>query len=176
MKFGTLPNIDKPISRLVQGTVMCTTEEQGYVNELLDAVLASGINTFDTAHVYGMGESEKSVGAWINARGNREDVVLLGKGAHPYDGRNRVTPEDIRADIAESLERFQTDYIDLYMLHRDDVTVPVEGLIDVLNEQIDKGVIRAIGGSNWTTARLAEANSYAAAQGLQPFHVSSPNF
>ncbi|MEM7799715.1 MAG: aldo/keto reductase [Chloroflexota bacterium] len=176
MKYSHLPHIPKPISRLVQGTIMCKTSEQAYTNDLLDAVYATGINTFDTAHVYGKGECEKSVGAWISARGIRDDVVILGKGAHPDAGRNRVTPEDIRADIAESLERLQTSYIDLYLLHRDDESVPVGPIVDVLNEHLDSGVIHAVGGSNWRPARLAEANAYAAAKGLRPMQVSSPNF
>ena len=123
-----------------------------------------------------MGACEKAFGQWQKSRGVREEIVVLGKGAHPYDGINRVTPECITADIAESLERMQTDYIDLYILHRDDVTVPVGPLVDVLNDHLKRGVIKAIGGSNWTTARLAEANAYAAANGLAPMQVSSPNF
>ncbi|MFT5197265.1 MAG: aryl-alcohol dehydrogenase-like predicted oxidoreductase [Candidatus Promineifilaceae bacterium] len=176
MKFGKLPGINKPISRLVQGTVMLSSYDQETTNKLLDAVVTAGINTFDTAHGYGMGQCERAVGAWLNERGNREELVILGKGAHPYDGRVRVTPEDITSDIAESLERLQTDYIDLYVLHRDDVAVPIGPLMDVLNDHLKKGVIKAIGGSNWTTARLAEANAYAAANGLTPMQVSSPNF
>ncbi|MCA9983129.1 MAG: aldo/keto reductase, partial [Anaerolineales bacterium] len=119
MKYSHLPGIDKPISRLVQGTVMCAPEKQDYVNELLDAVYATGINTFDTAHGYGSGKAERSLGAWINSRGLRDKVVILGKGCHHNQDRRRVTPHDISSDIADSLARLQTDYIDLYVLHRD---------------------------------------------------------
>jgi len=176
MKFGKLPGISKPISRLVQGTVMLSSYEDSATFELLDAVLAAGINTFDTAHGYGMGQCEIAFGKWQNDRGVRDEIVILGKGAHPYDGKVRVTPECIASDIAESLKRMQTDTIDLYILHRDDVTVPVGPIMDVLNDHLKKGVIKAIGGSNWTTARLAEANAYAAANGLTPMQASSPNF
>lgn len=176
MKYSHLPGIDKPISRLVQGTVMCAPEKQDYVNELLDAVYATGINTFDTAHGYGSGKAERSLGAWINSRGLRDKVVILGKGCHHNQDRRRVTPHDISSDIADSLARLQTDYIDLYVLHRDDLAVPVGPIIERLNEHKAQGHIHAFGGSNWTPARLAEANAYAAAHGLEGMTVSSPNF
>src|SRR5207249_9101 len=76
----------------------------------------------------------------------------------------------------DSLARFKTDYIDLYLLHRDDPTVPVGPIIEVLNEHLKAGRIHAFGGSNWTYQRLQEANAYAAEHGLTPFVASSPNF
>jgi aryl-alcohol dehydrogenase-like predicted oxidoreductase len=84
---------------------------------LLDEVFAAGGNTFDTAHGYNGGDSERTLGRWIQERGVREQVVIIGKGAHPYQGRNRVTPQDITADILESLQRMGLDSIDLYLLH-----------------------------------------------------------
>ena len=176
MKYGKLTGINKPISRLVQGTVMLGSYSQSEANELLDAVFAAGINTFDTAHAYGKGSCERIFGEWQASRGIRDEVVILGKGAHPYDGKNRVTPEDIAADISDSLERMQTDSIDLYILHRDDESLPVGPIIDSLNKHLAEGTIKAIGGSNWTTARLEEANNYAAKHGLIPMQASSPNF
>ena len=177
MKYGHIEGINKPISRLVQGTIMCNTREQKQGNELLDAVYEHGINTFDTAHSYGQGECERSVGAWFRDRGLREDVVLIGKGAHPNrDRRHRVTPFDISADIHDSLARFQTDYIDLYLLHRDDTAVPVGPIVQRLHEHKEAGHIRAYGGSNWSHERIAEANAYAAEHDLSPFVASSPNF
>jgi aryl-alcohol dehydrogenase-like predicted oxidoreductase len=71
MKYGYITGIDKPISRLVQGTIMCNTQEQEKTNALLDSVYQHGINTFDTAHGYGNGECERSVGAWIKSGGLR---------------------------------------------------------------------------------------------------------
>jgi aryl-alcohol dehydrogenase-like predicted oxidoreductase len=74
------------------------------------------------------------------------------------------------------LERLQTDYIDLYVLHRDDPEVPVGPIVETLNGHHRAGRIRAFGGSNWAHTRVREANEYAAARGLVPFAVSSPNF
>ena len=176
MKYGQIPGINKPISRLVQGTIMCNTKEQEKNNALLDSVYEHGINTFDTAHVYGNGECERSVGAWFNSRGLRESIVLIGKGAHLNQDRQRVTPFDISADIHDSLARFKTDYIDLYLLHRDDPGVPVGPIVERLHQHKEKGHIRAYGGSNWTHDRIAAANAHAEEHGLTPFAVSSPNF
>ena len=152
MQYGQIPGLDKKISRIVQGTVYFS-ELTDDVRKLYDAVFEGGVNTFDTAHGYGRGKSEKTLGAWIKERGNREDVVILDKGAHPYDGQVRVTPEFITSDLTESLESLQTDYVDLYILHRDDETKPVEPIVDVLNEHHKAGRIRAFGGSNWRYER-----------------------
>lgn len=176
MDYATLDAIPARLSRIVQGTVMISSEDQPAADRLLDAVYEHGGRTFDTAHGYGRGVCERALGAWVSSRGVRDDVVILGKGAHPYDGRTRVSPKDITSDLHESLERLGVETIDLYLLHRDDTSVPVGPLVDVLNEHLRAGRIRRFGGSNWTTARLAEANAYADEHGLEPFTVSSPNF
>jgi aryl-alcohol dehydrogenase-like predicted oxidoreductase len=126
--------------------------------------------------VYGSGDNERTVGRWVNDRGIRNKVVIIGKGAHHNPDRNRVTPWDITADIHDSLARFKFDYIDLYLLHRDDPTQPVGPIVETLNEHRAAGRIRAFGGSNWTHQRIQEANEYALAHGLTPFIASSPNF
>ena len=123
-----------------------------------------------------MGRTSGGWGAGCGARGRRDEVVLLAKGAHHNEDRRRVTPFDITADIHDSLARFQTDHLDLYLLHRDDPSQPVGPLVECLHEHAEAGRIGAYGGSNWTTARLAAANEYAAAQGLRPFVAGSPNF
>jgi aryl-alcohol dehydrogenase-like predicted oxidoreductase len=176
MQYGNVPGIDKPISRLVQGTVMMGSKNADWSFDLLDGVYALGCRAFDTAHGYGSGESERILGRWINERGIRDQVVIITKGAHPYNGRVRVTPEDITSDLHESLERLETDSIDLYLLHRDNPDVPVGPIMDVLNEHHKAGKINVFGGSNWSHERVHEANAYAAAHGLTPYTVSSPNF
>lgn len=180
MPYGRLTGLDKPVSRLVQGTVMISSADERASFRLLDEVFELGCTTFDTAHVYGGGDSERTVGRWVRSRGLRDRVVILGKGAHhsthPSGDRQRVTPADISADLLESLERFGFSEIDLYVLHRDDPAVPVGPIIEVLNERRRAGFIRAFGASNWTHTRVAEANRYAAEHGLEPFRLSSPNF
>lgn len=176
MNYGKVPGIDKPISRLVQGTVMVNGGDVEKEFSLLDAVFEMGCTTFDTGHVYGNGRNERAVGRWVRERGLREKIVMIGKGAHHNQDRKRVTPFDISADIHDSLARFQFDYIDLYLLHRDDPSVAVEPIIDKLNEHLAAGRIRAFGGSNWSHERLEAANTYAEQNGLTPFVASSPNF
>ena len=176
MQYGNVPGVTKPLARLVQGTVMISTSKLDESFALLDGILELGGTTFDTAHGYGNGDVERTMGRWMKARGNRDQVVILGKGAHHNQDRQRVTPYDITADLHDSLARMQTDYIDLYVLHRDDSSQPVGPIIETLNEHKAAGKIHAFGGSNWSTARLQEANEYAQAHGLTPFVVSSPNF
>lgn len=176
MQYGHMDGIEKPISRLVQGTMMLSAKEEEYSFALLDAVFEQGINTFDTGHVYGNGVCERVFGRWMHSRGVRDRVVILGKGAHHNADRQRVTSFDITADLHDSLARFQVDYIDIYVLHRDDPSQPVGPIVDILNEHIRAGRIGIIGGSNWSHGRIQEANEYAAANGLAPFSVSSPNF
>lgn len=151
----------QPVSRLVLGTLLVDPD-------VLDEWARIGGNIIDTAHAYGDGESERALGAWL---GDRE-MLVLSKGAHPAGERRRVTPEDIAADLEESIARLGRP-IDLYLLHRDDPAVPIGVIVECLNEHIRAGRIRAIGGSNWTCERIDEANAYAAANGLEGFSCSS---
>ncbi len=177
MKYGTVQGIDTPISRLVQGTMQVAINDDPVGFAQMDCAWEAGINCLDTAVVYGgNGGNDKFIGRWMEARNNRDQVVVLAKGAHHNDLRKRVTPYDIGSDLHDSLARLQTDYIDLYVLHRDDPSVPIGPIVDTLNAYVRQGKIRAFGGSNWSAARLAEANAYAASTGQIPFAVSSPNF
>jgi len=176
MKYGTLSGIAKPVSRLVQGTVMINARNADESFALLDGVFGLGCTTFDTAHGYGGGDSERILGRWIRERGIRDQVVILTKGAHHNQDRQRVTPFDITSDLHDSLARLRVDYIDLYVLHRDDPGVPVGPVVEILNEHQRAGLIGAFGGSNWSHARIRAANEYAAAHDLTPFAISSPQF
>lgn len=176
MRYLNIPGIDKPISRIALGTAGYSLERYAQAVELLDAFVEAGGTCIDTAHVYGHGASERTLGKWLAERGNRDQVAVLGKGCHPIGKSGpRVGPQFIHADLAESLERLQTDYIDLYLLHRDDESVPVGSIVEALNEEHAAGRIRAFGGSNWRTKRIAEADAYAAERGLVGFAASSIN-
>lgn len=177
MKYTQIDGIDKPVARLMQGTVMLTADDRDGNRRLLDALFENGFTAFDTAHGYGGGVCERELGAWIKDRGLRDEVVILTKCAHPYKGEpDRVRPHFIRQDFEESLERLQTDYVELYLLHRDSRDYPVGEIVDVLNEFKESGQIGVIGGSNWLADRVQAANEYAAANGKQPFTVVSPQF
>jgi len=171
--YANIKAVKNPVSRLVFGCAGEAMHNGERVHELLDEIYALGVTTFDTAENYGL--SEVSLGNWIADRGIRGRVTVISKGCHPY-GRDRVTPEDLREDITKSFRQLKTDYIDIYLLHRDDLNVPIGPIVELLNEYHKAGKIGAFGGSNWTHQRIAEANAYAAAHGLVPFTVSSPHF
>lgn len=175
MEYRSIQGVTKPVSRLFFGTASPGFDKGTDQSELLDAVLASGINALDTARKYGM--SERSIGDWLRKRDVRDKVVILSKCAH-HDlfGRKRVNEKEIRKDFAKSSELLGTDYIDIYLLHRDDPDVDVSVAVEVFNAMHAEGRIGAFGASNWTHERIQAANDYALAHGMIPFTVSSPHY
>ncbi len=179
MNYGTIPGVDKQVSRLVMGSMVFGTEPEKFENTcaILDGFVAAGGNTIDTARVYAKGTSEKAVGQWIKDRGNRDQIVVIGKGAH-HDSQTferRVTPACIHEDVTTSLKEMQLDFIDVYILHKDDPDAAVGPIVEALNEEVRDGRIKVFGGSSWTHQRIQAANDYAREHGLQGFGVSSPN-
>src|ERR1700722_8174619 len=187
MKNLNIPNTDLTVSSLCYGVMRFVARlHGGDMHELYRVYCEAGVNFFDTAHCYacwvpnGNGCSERSLGECLRKFGNRGEVVISTKGAHPNQGPVYPRPDDcmtpgvIGSDITESLERLQIDRIDLYTLHRDDLRHPVGEIIETLNAEIARGRLRYIGASNWTVDRIAEANAYAAAHGRQGFVASSP--
>lgn len=148
--------------------------------DLMDAFAAAGGNMIDTANAYGFtpesrSRSEKTVAAWLGQTG--APMLLATKGAHhrdDYDG-SRVRPKLIAQDVLESSDIFGRE-IDLYWLHRDDPTYPVEPLMDALFAQQNVGRIAAIGASNWSPERIAAANAYAASCGRAGFTASQVQY
>ena len=108
MLYSNIPGIGKPVSRLVLGTMWMNTRNLDSAFAALDAFHAAGGNCFDTAHAYGGGDSERAFGQWIHSRGVRDEVVILGKGAHHSQDRKRVTPFDIQSDLHDSLGALQS--------------------------------------------------------------------
>jgi aryl-alcohol dehydrogenase-like predicted oxidoreductase len=99
-------------------------------------------------------------------------MVILAKGAHtPH-----CNPAALTKQLLESLDRLQTGHVDIYMMHRDNIEIPVGEFIDVLNEHVRAGRITVFGGSNWSIPRIEEANAYAKAKGLMGFAAISNNF
>lgn len=164
MIFGEIKGLNRPLPRVIFGTLLLSKSDDAFA--LLDSVIDTDCYAFDTAVTYGGGASERVLGNWMEARGNRSDVIIIGKGAHPAGDVNRVDPENIRQDLTGSLERLKTDYIDLFLLHRDDHSVPVGPIVEVLNELKDEGRIGAFGMSNWNCDRIKEADRYAKEHGL----------
>ncbi len=175
MKYGNIPYVSKEVCRIIYGTASSPFMDGQDQDDLLDAVVGMGVNTFDTAREYG--DAEYVLGRWMQKRGNREDLVLISKCAHPEDdGTKRLNEHDIREDFEISARALQTDYIDIYLLHRDDPDVDPGEMVELFNAMHAEGKIGAFGGSNWKPERIALANEYAARHNLIPFTVSSPNF
>jgi predicted dehydrogenase/aryl-alcohol dehydrogenase-like predicted oxidoreductase len=170
MTYGTIPGVGIPVSRLVIG---CDNQQtMSHAVAMFDDFFERGGNAFDTAFGYGGGVPEQLLGRWIAQRGIRSDVAVIVKGAHTP----LCTPEFLDEQFRESLERLDTGYADIYLMHRDNTQVPVSEFVDVLNEHHRAGRIKAFGGSNWTLGRLQEANAYAEKNGLQKFTCVSNNF
>lgn len=175
MKYGNIPYVDKPVSRILFGTAMPPFMTGGDGGALLDAVYETGVTAFDTARDYK--QAELSFGKWVEERNLRDKVVILSKCGHPDAfGKKRVNEKEMRKDLGQSLIALRTDYIDIYLLHRDDPDVGAGDVIEIFNAMHAEGKIGAFGGSNWTYERIAEANEYAYRHNLIPFSVSSPNY
>ena len=167
---GKIPGVNKPVSRLVLGCDNQLTLPQFAV--IADDFFELGGNTFDTSFIYGGGTQERLLGQWMKSRGIREQVVTIAKGLHTPD----TYPARLAHELPETLRRFQTDYTDLYVMHRDNPQVPVGEFVSVINDHIKAGRIKAWGGSNWTLARIDEAKEYAKKNGLVGPIAVSNNF
>ena len=168
MKYGRLEGLDKPVSRLILGTVGASWIP--YASVMFDEFFRCGGNCFDTAYIYG--QSDALLGQWIKNRGIRDQVAILAKGGHtPF-----CDPASISRQLVETLERMQTDYADIYILHRDNSDIPVGEFVDMFNEHANAGRIRAFGGSNWSLERVQAANDYAKSKGLRGFSAVNNNF
>jgi len=173
MSHGNVPGIDRPVARLVLGTMLeGATFPAPHAFALFDDYFAHGGNCFDTAHIYAGGLGEQLLGQWLKARNLRDQVVIIGKGAHPPC----CDPVGLTRQLDESLARLQTDHVDLYLMHRDNPDIPVGEFVDVLNQLLKAGKLRAFGGSNWTLERVAAANRYAKRKGLTGFAAISNQF
>ncbi len=178
MPFGEVKGLDKKVSKLVMGVDNQMTI--AHATAMFDDFIMRGGNAFDTANIYDdcmpyTGETvymENLMGQWLKNRGIRDEIVLIGKGAHTPN----CNPEGMVRELEESLGRLQVDAVDIYFLHRDNPEVPVGEFVDALNEQKDKGRMTLFGGSNWSMERVMAANEYAAKNGKQGFAAMSNNF
>lgn len=173
--YAHIEGIEKPVSRIFFGTAILPMHMGQDVNDLLEAAFSQGINAFDCARGYGGAES--SLGKWLRSCGHREEAVILSKcGNVTPDGVVCVNRQVIQTELEQSLEALGTDYIDIYLLHRDDPNTPIGETMETLNEAKQQKKIRIFGVSNWTHQRIEEANRWANDHGLEGFSVSSPNY
>ncbi len=140
MESVAIPGVARRASRLVMGTVRVEPA-------LWEAFVAAGGTCFDTARHYG-DETEAALGRLLERLGIRDSVVLVGKGAHTPNCR----PDVVAAQLDRSLELLRTDRVDVYLLHRDDPTVPVGEFVDAVDAEVRAGRATAVGVSNWTSS------------------------
>jgi aryl-alcohol dehydrogenase-like predicted oxidoreductase len=140
---------------------------------VVDAALDAGINFFDTADIYDTGHSEEYLSRALGGR--RKQVIIATKfGMKMSEGKEGARPEYIRQAVEDSLRRLQTDYIDLYQLHRPDPKTPIADTLGVLDDLVKAGKVREIGASNFTPEQIREAE--AAASGGARFVSVQNNF
>ena len=169
----TIDGIGKTISPLALGTAFYRESDRDRWFGLLDDFVARGGTVVDSARDYG--ESERVLGQWLESRGAREQVVLVTKGGQG-EGHGLPAPDfadTIARELSASLDHLGTSYVDLYLLHRDSPSVPVEEIMVSLNAELSKGRSRAFGASNWQYDRLQAANEYAANSGIVGFSIVS---
>ena len=169
------------------GNVFGWTADENTSHQLLSAYVAGGFNLIDTADVYSRwapghtgGESEAVIGRWLKASGQRHRVLVATKVGKPMgeegSGKTGLSRRWIRQAVHDSLNRLQTDHIDLYQSHEDDSNTPLEETMTAFAELIQEGKVRAIGASNFTAPRLAEALAVSGRLGLPRYETLQPLF
>jgi aryl-alcohol dehydrogenase-like predicted oxidoreductase len=165
------------------GNVFGWTTDEATSFRLLDGFIGAGLDAVDTADVYSRwvpghkgGESELVLGRWLKARGGRDKVIVATKVGNEMPGFGKgLSKAHIMRAAEASLQRLQTDYIDLYQSHIDDGT-PLEETLGAYQDLIEQGKVRAIGASNHTSARMAEALGVSAAKKLPRYETLQPHY
>lgn len=187
MRQRTLGSTGLDISQCILGTVQFgwTADEQTSF-ALMDTFLDAGGTTLDTADIYTTwdpasrgGISEEIIGRWMKERGNRHDVMIATKGrGRMWDGPDGegLSRAHLTRAVEDSLHRLQTDYIDLYQTHWDDLDTPFEETLGVLDEMVKAGKIRCIGCSNIPAARLRESLLVSEKENLVRYQSLQPHY
>lgn len=177
-----IPRTDLDVFPVALG--VATVGVQGSESEskaLLDRFVERGGNLIDTARVYSdwvpgeLHRSERVLGDWLVERKIRDRVLVATKGGHPYplgSSISRLSSREIEEDLNGSLKSLRIETIDIYWLHRDDITLPVGPIMDCLHRFQTEGKIRVYAASNWTPERIREANAYARERGYTGFVAS----
>lgn len=164
------------------GNVFGWTVDEATSFRLLDRFVDAGFTLIDTADVYSKwvpghvgGESETILGRWLARRGRRDDVIIATKvGGEMGEGAKGLSGPYIERAIDASLRRLQTDYVDLYQSHFEDLVAPADETFAAFARLIEKGKVRAIGTSNHSAARLKEMLAHSAAHGLPRYETLQP--
>ncbi len=185
MQFRQLGQSDLRVAPLcLGGNVFGWTADEDASFAVLDAYLEAGGNFVDTADVYARwapgnsgGESESVLGRWMASRKNRDSVIIATKlGSEMGPDQKGLSRRYMTRAVEASLRRLQTDYIDLYQAHRDDPDTPLDETLAAFDELVKQGKVRAIGASNYTAARLAEARQVSEQRGYARYESIQPPY
>jgi aryl-alcohol dehydrogenase (NADP+) len=185
MQRARLGSTGLEVSRLVIGTMTFGTQaDEAASFAILDAAAEAGIDFIDTANVYPLGsgkelrgDTERIVGRWL--KGKRERFILATKGASamgPLPWQGGTSRKHLLHAIDESLERLDTDYVDLYQLHRDDPDTPIDETLEALDTIVKSGRARYVGVSNWQAWRIARALGRSEALGIAKIATVQPRY
>ena len=182
-----IPDTDLKVSPLGLGTVDAGVrwgKDEAGQDLIYGTYMDQGGNLIDCAHVYAdwqvvdgrqeVARAERVTGDWMQRNGARDKVVLMTKGGHPVYTHpdmdlhiNRVTKADMRGDLVGSLRTLRTDYIDIYFYHRDDPRIPVEEMVETMQDFVREGKIRYFALSNWSAERQRAADAYCKKMGYR---------
>lgn len=164
------------------GNVFGWSADEARSFELLDAFVDAGFNLIDTADVYSAwvpgnrgGESETIIGKWLKRSGKCENVIIATKVAK-WDQHPGLSPMNIRQAVEGSLQRLQVEQIDLYQAHEDDASIPLHETLGEFARLIEEGKVRAIGASNYSADRFAEALQVSEQYGLPRYESMQPEY
>lgn len=179
MDYRLLGNTGLKVSELCLGALTFGWKlDEKKSHEIIDRFQNAGGNFIDTANVYGNGNSEKIVGSWLSGQ-EREDIVVATKVRFRMgEGQNSVglTRKHILKSVDDSLERLQTDYIDLLQMHAWDPLTPIGETLSTLNDLVRTGKVRYIGASNFMAWQLAIAIEYSRHHDLEEFVSLQPQY
>ena len=166
------------------GNVFGWTADRDMSFKLLDAFVAAGFNFIDSADVYSRwhpgntgGESETIIGHWLKSRGGRDKVIVATKlGIEMAPGKKGLSRKYMMQAVEDSLQRLQTDYIDLYQSHRDDPDTDIEETLSAYADLVKQGKVREIGASNFSADRLAASLKVSTDKGLPRYQSLQPQY
>ena len=182
-----IPGTDIRVAPMGLGTVDAGVRwgrDEADQDNIFGTYLAQGGNLIDCARVYAdwqivdgrqeVARAERVTGDWMQRHKNRHDIILMTKGGHPVYTHpdmdlhiNRCTKADMRGDLTASLRTLRTDYIDIYFYHRDDHRIPVEEMVETMQDFVREGKIRFFAVSNWSAQRQLAADAYCKKMGYR---------
>ena len=168
MLYGKIKGVDKKVSKIILGND--SQRKYSKAIKLWDHYFDKGGNTFDNSMYYKEGLLETFLGNWIKSRKIEKEIVVISKA-----GNEQTQPKDISYFIKKTLDRLKLDFLDIFILHHDNENIPPGEFVDVLNEQVNLGLIKSFGASNWRRARFEKSIIWSKKNNKIPFAILNNN-